>query len=222
MKTRSGKTYFADGEERCPICLESSWQTVGETRLMCVEGCGCPVPTTHAHCYLNMTATCDVAGDGRRMTRCPSCTREVAEPMPSVLRKAQHNHEVLRRADPSYSSERTAMMHAVARGATNMIDTARNYHARTRHIARGLAAAQGELLGYMHAIIHCVDSGQSAGMVRAAAVAARELVIRGLRDNVRRMDLEEQWENASRLTTSEARIFVDAGLQHPTQRGENC
>ena len=197
MKTRSGKTYFGQGEERCPVCLDSSWQAVGGTRLLCVEGCGCPVPSTHAHCYLNMTAACDVAGDGRRMTRCPGCTREVTEPMPSVFRKAQHNHEVLRRADPAYSTERTAVMHALARGAAGMIEAARHYHARTRRLALGLADAQGELLARAHDIVRCVDSGQSAGAVRAAAVAAREAAIRVLRES------------------SEARVLVHAGLQDP-------
>lgn len=197
------------------MCLDSSWQAVGETRLMCVEGCGCPVPTTHAHCYLNMTATCDVAGDGRRMTRCPGCTHEVAEPMSSVMRKAQHNHDALRRADPAYSNERTAMMHAVVCGATNMIDAAREYHARTRRAAMELAETQGALLAHLHAIIHCVDSGRGAGVVRAAAVAARHLVVGGLRDTVRRMTWEEQWESATRRAASEARVFVDAGLEHP-------
>lgn len=197
MKTRSGKTYFADGEERCPICLESSWQTAGETRLMCVEGCGCTVPTTHAHCYLNMTATCDVAGDGRRMTRCPCCTREVTEAMTSVLSKAQHNHEVLRRINPAYSTERTAMMHAVARGATAMIRAARDYHDQTRRMARELAASQGGLLGFIDAVVRCLDSGQALA-ARDAAVAARHFASSGLRENMRRMVWEGDSERGRR------------------------
>lgn len=170
------------------MCLESSWQTAGDTRLTCVEGCGCPVPTTHAHCYLTMTATCDVAGDGRRMTRCPACTLEVAEPMPSVLRKAQHNHEAMRRVDPGYSTERTAMMHAVLRGATNMIAAAREYHRRTRQIAREVAETQCRLAGCAQAIVDGVEARQPAETVRAAAVNARDIAMRGLAESVGRVD----------------------------------
>eukprot|EP00873_Tetraselmis_striata_P033764 jgi/Tetstr1/454028/TSEL_040947.t1 len=186
MKTRSGKTYFAEGEERCPVCMDSSWASVGGARLMCVEGCACPVPTTHAHCFLEMTATCDVRGDGRRMTRCPSCTAEVRERMASVMSKAQHNHDALRAQDPSYSAERSVMMHAVAVGARNMVRSAREYDQDTRDIARDMAAAHGYLVGAADAALRALDEG-CAAKARARVSEMKSIVGSALWRNIGRM-----------------------------------
>lgn len=212
MRTRSGKTYFAEGEERCPVCLDSSWATVGETRLLCVEGCGCPVPTTHAHCYLAMTATCDVAGDGKRMTRCPGCTHEVSEPMAVVMRKAQFNHDVLRKRDPTYSTEKSVMLHAIVSGSRNMIASAKRYDRETRRVALDMARDQGRMLALVDAVSYGIDSGWSADLVKSGLHSLRSMVLRGLVENVRRMSSDDVFEQEMRRRESEARVFLDTGL----------
>lgn len=213
MKTRSGKTYFSQGEERCPVCLDSSWAAVGETRLLCVEGCGCPVPSTHAHCYLSMAATCDVRGDGRRMTKCPACTCDVKDSMPEVLRKAQHNHNVLCESDPDYSTERSVMMHSLMRGAQNMVACAREFDRDTRDIALRMADEQNVVLALTECALALIDSGADASTVRARVASIRTAVIRMIRENVSRMNWRDYATQDNNRRNLESGVFRDAGLR---------
>ena len=209
MRTRSGKTYFACGEERCPVCLEPSWQPVGGRRLLCVEGCGCPVPTLHAHCYLMMTAAGDVAETRSGPDRCPACTAEIAEPRCRLLDKAQFNHDTLRDADPGHSPHPSVAVDALVRACVGAVAAARAFDRETRRAGVRLAHDCGYMAGLARAASVCLAEGMPGRARRALAELSACLA--GHREYGRLSDREAAAVARGRLEL-EARVLRDAGL----------
>lgn len=214
MKTRSGKTYFAEGEELCPVCLDSSWSTIGGSRLLCVEGCGCPVPTLHAHCYLSMITSRDVRSDDacdNKQILCPSCTCSIGECKQQILDKAQFNHDLLRKNNLSYSSEAHVMTHAVIEASRAMILSAREYDNETRNNALSLSTNQSYMLAMADTAIHGLTVGSVMDAKRVMG-QLRDTIAECLGSNIARMsDVDLATHYASR-DLLESRVFFNAGV----------
>lgn len=217
MRTRSGKTYFEDSDASCPICLEPSVSTRADgSRLLCVESCGCREPVTHAHCFLRLCKRRMMAGTEAE-NACPACTRDVAD-IDRVVQNAQYNHTVLRKEDPSYSSERSVVIHYTVEAIRTVVAEAKAYETETRNMALRFANHQNYLLSLVEAASRLVSSGDPE-RANNVLLKLRLDLLTGIAENRSRFSYEETLEYFMYLEEMRSVVFFYAGIDEAT--GEN-